>query len=521
MKRIAFLAFALPLLSVQAGGTVSVDIGSDLGAVKPLHGVGNGPWARAVWMPAFGRDPEPMRRLAEIGVPFVRLHDTEGRFGGTYFVDVSNIFRDFDRDETDPKNYDFMATDLYISAVVKAGAQVIYRLGESLDAFIVKRRVDPPKDFAKWARICERIIAHYNEGWADGHRWNIRYWEIWNEPANPIKPNPQWSGTPAQFYDLYAVAALHLKSRFPEIKVGGFGIGCLSGTTRWGGDHEVGFVEGFLKHVADRKAPFDFFDMHIYTRDPDEIAGMVAVGRALLDRAGFRQTEIIVGEWNCGAESEDVKSLNSAAMCAASFKVMHDEPVSLACYYVASPEGATYCGLFNYPGSGVAKPYWAFKAYGELAKLGRRVAVVSPRDDLYALAARNGNRVAVLLSRYTVDRHDWKPNFRFDANGFPHPSAEPASEAYLKRVEEADRMVAFNFELKGLPSGKDAVLTVSRLNEADDLTPILRTTIPDGCRSTVMTMRSPEVRLVEVELVPAQYAEQDSSAEAAAGFFKK
>ncbi|MBI4578450.1 MAG: hypothetical protein HY718_02035 [Planctomycetes bacterium] len=38
------------------------------------------------------------------------------------------------------------------------------------------------KDFAKWAKICVNIIRHYNEGWADGFHYNIRYWEIWNEP---------------------------------------------------------------------------------------------------------------------------------------------------------------------------------------------------------------------------------------------------------------------------------------------------------------------------------------------------
>ena len=25
-------------------------------------------------------------------------------------------------------------------------------------------------------------VRHYNRGWANGHEWGIRYWEIWNEP---------------------------------------------------------------------------------------------------------------------------------------------------------------------------------------------------------------------------------------------------------------------------------------------------------------------------------------------------
>ena len=500
----------------RSGRSVVVDIGTELGPVPPLHGVCNGPWDAATRN--IGNDRTRIRQLEEIGVPFVRLHDTGGNYGGTYFVDVSNLFRDFDKDENDPGNYDFALTDIYIEEIVKAGAEVFYRLGETIDHGIVKRRTSVPRDFGKWARICEHIIAHYNEGWAGGHQWNIRYWEIWNEPNNPLEPNPQWDGTPEQFYELYATAATHLKKRFPGIRIGGSGEGYVTGTTRWGTCTALAWCSGFLKHIAERGAPYDFLDIHLYTRDPDEFAGSAATARALLDEYGYTETELVVGEWNNGAGSAFVKNIASAAMCAASFKVMHDAGIALACYYHATPQSAKYCGLFNWPDAGCAKPYYAFKAYGELRKLGQLVKVASPRDDIYALGARNGNRVAVLLSRYTVDRLDWKPNFSYDEKGLPHPSAEPASEAYLKRVEEADRTVAFNFELKGLTKGMDAVVTVRRLDGQDNLTEISKTVLPDGCRSVVMTMRQPEVRLVEIELVPAELSRD--AAVAAAGFFE-
>lgn len=506
----AFIAFA-----AFGGGSVVVDIGADIGPVKPLHGVCNGPWDAATRN--IGNDRTRIRQLEEIGVPFVRLHDTGGIYGGAYFVDVSNIFRDFDRDENDPASYDFALTDLYIAEIVKAGAEVFYRLGETIDHGVVKRRTSVPRDFAKWARICEHIVAHYNEGWAGGHKWNIRYWEIWNEPNNPLEPNPQWDGTPEQFYELYATAATYLKKRFPDIRIGGSGEGYVTGSTRRGARASLAWCSGFMKYIAERGAPYDFLDIHLYTRDPDEFAGSAATARALLNKYGYVGTELVVGEWNNGAESSFVKNMASAAMCAASFKVMHDAGIELSCYYQATPKSAAYCGLFNWPGPGCAKPYYAFKAYGELRKLGRLVKVESPRDDIYALAARNGDRVAVLLSRYTVDRLDWKPNYAFDEKGVPHPSSEPVDEAYLKRVEEADRTVAFNFELKGLSAGKDAVVTVRRLDGQDDLEVISKTTILDGCRSMVMTMRQPEVRLVEVELVPAKLSRDD--AVAAAGFF--
>ncbi len=139
--------------------------------------------------------------------------------GGAHFVDVPNIFPDFDADENDPRNYDFTLTDEYIGSIVAAGTKIVYRLGITIDRGTKKYHTLPPRDFAKWSRICEHIVLHCNEGWADGFEWNILDWEIWNEPENP----PMWSGTCEEYYELYVTAAKHLKSRFPQLRIGGYG----------------------------------------------------------------------------------------------------------------------------------------------------------------------------------------------------------------------------------------------------------------------------------------------------------
>lgn len=43
----------------------------------------------------------------------------------------------------------------------------IYRLGVTIENYqaVKAYRIYPPTDFAKWARICEYIIKHYNDGW--------------------------------------------------------------------------------------------------------------------------------------------------------------------------------------------------------------------------------------------------------------------------------------------------------------------------------------------------------------------
>ena len=90
------------------------------------------------------------------------------------------------------------------------------------------------RDSLAWAKICEGVIRHYTEGWADGFDYPIRYWEIWNEPDNVPDPmeNPMWRGSAEQFFELYATASTYLKEKFPHLKIGGYGSCELYSVTR-------------------------------------------------------------------------------------------------------------------------------------------------------------------------------------------------------------------------------------------------------------------------------------------------
>ena len=93
-----------------------------------------------------------------------------------------------------------------------AGTEPSYRLGQSIEHWIKKYGVNPPKDFAKWARICEHVVRHYNEGWADGFKLNITYWEIWNEPDWEF-----FTGMPEDYLDLLERTATIFRSRNPGV----------------------------------------------------------------------------------------------------------------------------------------------------------------------------------------------------------------------------------------------------------------------------------------------------------------
>ena len=136
---------------------VRVDFDRVTGPIRAVHGTGQGP--------LLGYDDFSMfRYLKEAGIPYARLHDVAGAFGKNLFVDIPNIFRDFDADENDPKNYDFAFTDLYLQKLIENGVEPYFRLGVTIENAALRvhpERIAPPKDFAKWARICEHVIRHY------------------------------------------------------------------------------------------------------------------------------------------------------------------------------------------------------------------------------------------------------------------------------------------------------------------------------------------------------------------------
>jgi hypothetical protein len=149
------------------------------------------------------------RQYHDLGIDLVRVHD----FFGPGDIDAQwekpldpisqwvkangtkSIFPNWEADPKKESSYNFGPTDRIIRAIVTSGAEVYFRLGRSWGA-----KALPPSDMAKFANICKHVVMHYNGEWAQGYRYNIRYWEVWNEPDLKVEwaPNfirPFWTGT--------------------------------------------------------------------------------------------------------------------------------------------------------------------------------------------------------------------------------------------------------------------------------------------------------------------------------------
>ena len=388
MKFGKLFAAAVTLAAQAAvGAGITVDLSRETGPVKPVNGVGQPPITGLRKYPMF-------KYLKEAGVPFSRLHDVGGMFGRGIFVDIPNLFRDFDADETDPANYDFAFTDRLINALVAEGVEPFFRLGVTIENYTLIRRyrIDPPKDFAKWARICEHVIRHYNEGWGWGvddayttvnvawsNQFNIAYWEIWNEadldPSDGDLPrNPRcWGGTVTNFFEFYETAAKHLKGKFPNLRIGG---PALCGREDWGAR--------FLAYCRDRKVPLDFFSWHVYATDSRRLAEKAVRIRKMMDDTGFAKAESILNEWNYvkGWVDDFVYTLEvesgrfnqkGAAFIAAAMVDCQCAPVDMLMYY-DSKIGSVMNGMFDGTTLWPKKGYYPFYAWSKLVDRGRQVA---------------------------------------------------------------------------------------------------------------------------------------------------
>ena len=372
---------------------INVDFTKETGKIKPMHGVGQPPF--------LGIDFSMCDYLRDAHIPFSRLHDVGGAFGGSLYVDIPNLFRDFSADADDPESYDFAFTDLLMAALVERGIEPFFRLGVTIENYrtVKPYRIAPPEDYEKWARICEGVIRHYTQGWANGFYYNITYWEIWNEPDNYDTPqeNQMWSGTQEEYFSLYETASKYLKTKFPHLKIGGYascGFYALTASDNSFGacspryQYFMDFFEAFLAYISAHNCPLDFFSWHSYSGIEENLI-WAEHARSRLDAYGFIHTEHTLNEWNCRPDLKG--SARHAALTCGMMLALQSSTLDSAMFYDARCGMGDYSGLFDCMTYKPLPAYYSFVAFGELYLRGRQVFVGNTPEGVYACAAKDSD----------------------------------------------------------------------------------------------------------------------------------
>lgn len=394
-----FLAFASMPQKVKAD--IVIYPSETVGPIKLMNAVNNGPIKAGSEQTRGNFDAY---RAAHI--PYARTHDASfcAAYGGEHSVDISAVFPDFNKKVTDEKAYDFTLTDLYLKSIQDAGTGIFFRLGQKIEHAPKKYYILPPKDFKKWAQICEHIIRHYTEGWDNGYKWNIKYWEIWNEPDldydnDAWKTNPKtWGGSQAQFFEFYKTTALHLKKCFPHLKIGGPAV-CYN--DKW--------AETFLQYMQQNNIPMDFFSWHSYSRTPEEMANNAEKKKQLLVKYGYSNSESILDEWNYvkGWTADFpytvnvIKGQKGAAFTAGVMNACQQKPVDMLMYYDTQP--TVFNGLFDLYSFAPTQCYYSFYAWNKLLEFGQQVKATGDYDDIYFTAACKDGKIRLMVARYNDD----------------------------------------------------------------------------------------------------------------------
>ncbi len=388
--------------------SLQVDAGKVIGEIHSFQGL-NGPPT-----PVMAGLPNLVEQYKDLRVDQVRTHDFMGpteidskfdqnnsflawlipdsaqRAGVVKAGNAGIIFPDENADPDDARSYNFAATDKVIAGIRASGAEVYYRIGRSFGA-----NVNPPADFDKFAGVVKHIAMHYNQGWAHGFHYHIRYWEFWNEPEI------FWSGTPEQFYSLYEKTARALKSVDPTLRVGGD----AKAFPYDGGP----YLEGFIDYCAVHKLPLDFYSWHTYadgSADPSDAVRLSKQIRILLDTHGFPKAESILSEWNLSADFMDAEKPvldgeQNAAYIGSVLNYLQDAPIDHAQFYRGD---AAWMGLFDLRGQ-YFKTAYTFRAAGKMLDTPQRLLVDGTDTfGFSAVAGRSadGKTVQIFVSNYAI-----------------------------------------------------------------------------------------------------------------------
>ncbi|GAA0497449.1 hypothetical protein Ade02nite_54250 [Paractinoplanes deccanensis] len=189
---------------------------------------------------------EALRRVRdEIGVRTVRAHHILGDDVGVYRETGGEPVHDFTRVD---QIYDTVR-ELGMTPVVEFGympRDLARDPGRTV--FTYRGVISPPRDWDRWAGLIRAFTAHVVDRYGLDDVRDHWWFEVWNEPNLSVF----WSGTPAEYWQLYETTARAVKDVHPALRVGG----------------PATAAAGWVEDQTGVEAPVDFLSTHVYGTIP-------------------------------------------------------------------------------------------------------------------------------------------------------------------------------------------------------------------------------------------------------------
>ncbi|MGA7155253.1 MAG: beta-xylosidase [Acidobacteriaceae bacterium] len=296
------LSFSLSASALaQAPETLTIDATHLIGphSQTPLNTVGSGranEGLRADWQAQLSM----VQR--EIGFHYIRfhgiLHDDMGVYTEDHHGDPIYNFQYVDTlyDALLARHIRPFVELSFMPAALASGPQTV---------FWWKGNITPPKDMTKWNNLIKAFVIHLQSryGVDEVNHW---YFEVWNEPD---LHNGFWTGSQADYFNLYKNTAESIRAVCPHCRVGG-----PATASGWEAD--------WLNFIAANHVPADFLSTHTYgvvpsapspdgtagtslDPSPNAITGRVRHSRELIDHSLTPHLELHYTEWNSSYTAHD------------------------------------------------------------------------------------------------------------------------------------------------------------------------------------------------------------------------
>ena len=309
--------------------------------------------------------------------------------------------------------YDFLLS-INVKPFVELGFMPNALASGSETIFWWKGNVTPPKDYKKWGDLITNLTQHFTEryGAEEVKTW---YFEVWNEPN--LSPG-FWTGSQADYFQLYKYAANAVKSVNSAYKVGG----PATAGAAW--------VPETIDFCIQNNVPIDFISTHTYgvkqgyldeygstgtvlNADESSVSGEVITSRQQITSSAKPNLELHYTEWSSSYTPADPfhDSYHSAAYILQKLKQSGDAANSMS-YWVFTdvfeepgPRFTPFHGGFGLLNTqGIKKP--AYFSYALMNKLGE---IELKNSDTSSWVTKNANGDLQLLFwdfTYTLPEKD-------------------------------------------------------------------------------------------------------------------
>jgi len=409
------------------------------------------------WEHTIGSGHAPLALRADWQAQMRRIHDECGirhvRFHGLLSGTMQTLFI-----HQDKFHYSFFNVDRIYDFLLSVGVRPFVELSFMPEAlasgsktvFNYVNHVSPPKEYGQWGKLMRELVGHCVEryGVDEVRRW---YFEVWNEP----NLDAFWSGSQADYFELYRTTVTAIKEVDTEIPVGG----PSSAQNAW--------IPEFLDFCARHNLPVDFVTTHHYPTDAfgdpgdDTETQLAKSERSVLRRQAQTAHEQANGkplyytEWNSSSNPRDarhdlpytavfaVKTIMEAQGLVDGYSFWTFSDIFEENYMPSQPYHGGF-GLLNL--YGIPKP--VYRAYQLLHRLGdEQLTVSGTHPTVDAWAVRGNGRTDLLLTNHALPRHP----IQTETVRLRLQHAPPLASAHVARIDQDHANPRRAWEAMGAP----------------------------------------------------------------------